>query len=302
MGAAVEHRVDLAVLAAGDDDRRLAEKGRLVVARARAIRWPARGIARSARERRGRARRGRSPGRRTPGTEPAHSSFGHSSASVDIAVTRETGRAPVQDPGSSGIMKSAVIDDPALAVRAPAHHIDKTMAPPGLCGRYEVRAWTCSAIVSSIPLAVTTSSAYLPSSEVRRGADGAGCPRSIWCITLKVSANTGVRWRARAAVVETPDGRTLRGLSSRSRTALDLGLQYLVAALVGEADGQGRGAVIGAEIATRLNSTRAVSPENRGKHDAVAIAQNMQPDRVSIVRRCWRRASPAHICHSRRSP
>ena len=32
MGAAVEHRMDLAVLAAGDDDRGLAEKGRLVVA------------------------------------------------------------------------------------------------------------------------------------------------------------------------------------------------------------------------------------------------------------------------------
>src|ERR1700730_7002334 len=33
MGAAVDHRVDLAVLAAGYDDRRLAEEGRLVVAR-----------------------------------------------------------------------------------------------------------------------------------------------------------------------------------------------------------------------------------------------------------------------------
>src|SRR5439155_6279854 len=32
MGAAVDHRADLAVLAAGHDDRRLAEKGRLVVA------------------------------------------------------------------------------------------------------------------------------------------------------------------------------------------------------------------------------------------------------------------------------
>src|ERR1700722_6102393 len=33
MGAAIDHRVNLAVLAAGDDDRRLAEKRRLVVAR-----------------------------------------------------------------------------------------------------------------------------------------------------------------------------------------------------------------------------------------------------------------------------
>src|SRR5207247_1928143 len=32
MGAAVDHRVDLAVLPAGDDDRRLAEKGRQVIA------------------------------------------------------------------------------------------------------------------------------------------------------------------------------------------------------------------------------------------------------------------------------
>ena len=35
MGAAIDHRVDLAVLPAGDDDRRLAEEGRQVVARLR---------------------------------------------------------------------------------------------------------------------------------------------------------------------------------------------------------------------------------------------------------------------------
>ena len=71
MGAAVEHRVDLAVLAAGDDDRRLAEEGGLVVAGLGQFVGERRGIASSARETRGRVRRGRFPGRRTPGTEPA---------------------------------------------------------------------------------------------------------------------------------------------------------------------------------------------------------------------------------------
>src|SRR5215472_16949687 len=35
MSAAVDHRVDLTVIAAGDDDRRFAEKGRQVIARLR---------------------------------------------------------------------------------------------------------------------------------------------------------------------------------------------------------------------------------------------------------------------------
>src|SRR5205814_1497586 len=35
MRATVDHRMDLAVLTTGDDDRRLAEKGRLVIARVR---------------------------------------------------------------------------------------------------------------------------------------------------------------------------------------------------------------------------------------------------------------------------
>src|SRR6266436_4371234 len=37
MGAAVDHRVDLAVLSAGDDDRRLAEKGRQIIPRLRQL-------------------------------------------------------------------------------------------------------------------------------------------------------------------------------------------------------------------------------------------------------------------------
>ena len=71
MGAAVDHRMDLAVLAARDDDRRLAEKRRLVVARLGQFVGEAEILPGGAEKDRGRVRRGRSPGRRTPGTEPA---------------------------------------------------------------------------------------------------------------------------------------------------------------------------------------------------------------------------------------